>query len=70
MPFDIGVPELILIFVVVLMVFGPGKIPEFARTLGKLVADVRRVGNEFTRELTGEINAPPQSPARRVCPRA
>ena len=69
MPFDIGIPELILIFVMVLVVFGPQKIPELARELGKFVADVRRVGGEFTRELTGEMNAPSQSPARRMCPR-
>ncbi len=67
MPFDIGIPELILIFVVVLMVFGPGKIPEIARNLGKAVAEVRRVGSDFTRELTGET-APP-SPPRRICSR-
>src|SRR5438046_8492911 len=69
MPFDIGVPELILIFVVVLMVFGPDKIPEVARQMGKVVAEVKRMGNDFTREITGETAAPTQSPARRVCPR-
>ena len=68
MPFDIGIPELVLIFMVVLMVFGPGKIPELARSLGSFVADIRRMGGEFTKELTGETNQI-QSPARRVCPR-
>lgn len=67
MPFDIGIPELALIFTVVLMVFGPGKIPELARNLGKAVAEVRRVGGEFTRELTGEPAT--ASPPRRICPR-
>ena len=67
MPFDIGIPELGLIFAVVLMVFGPGKIPEIARNLGKAVGEIRRVGSEFTRELTGEPVAP--SPPRKICPR-
>lgn len=67
MPFDIGIPELALIFAVVLMVFGPDKIPEIARNLGKAVGEIRRVGAEFTREITGEP-APATAP-RRICPR-
>lgn len=69
MPFDIGIPELVLIFVVVLVVFGPQKIPELARDLGKMVGELRRIGSEFTRELTGEPPKGFESPARRICPR-
>ena len=40
--FGIGVPELILILVVGLIVFGPGKLPEMGRTLGKGLREFRR----------------------------
>lgn len=39
--FDIGTQELIIIFVVALLVFGPKKLPELARTLGKGVRDLK-----------------------------
>jgi sec-independent protein translocase protein TatB len=39
--FDIGFQELIIIFFVALLVFGPEKLPEVARTLGKWVIDIR-----------------------------
>ncbi|MGB9791151.1 MAG: Sec-independent protein translocase subunit TatA/TatB [Thermacetogeniaceae bacterium] len=44
--FNIGPWELILILVIVLIVFGPGRLPEVARSLGKAV-------NEFRRASTG-----------------
>jgi len=40
--FDIGFQELIIIFVVALLVFGPEKLPEISRTLGKWVIEIRR----------------------------
>ena len=40
--FGIGVPELILILVVGLVVFGPGKLPEVARSLGKGIREFRK----------------------------
>jgi TatA/E family protein of Tat protein translocase len=39
--FDIGTQELIIIFIVALLVFGPRKLPELARTLGKGVRDLK-----------------------------
>lgn len=39
--FDIGFQELIIIFVVALLVVGPEKLPEFSRTLGKWVKEIR-----------------------------
>ena len=38
---SIGFPELILIFIVVLLVFGPNKLPEFAKLLGKTLREFR-----------------------------
>lgn len=40
--FDIGFQELVIIFVVALLVFGPKKLPELARTLGKWMAEIKR----------------------------
>ncbi len=40
--FDIGLQELIIIFVVALLVIGPEKLPEFSRTLGKWVNEIKK----------------------------
>jgi len=40
--FDLGMQELIVIFVVALIVFGPKRLPELARAIGKGVAEIRR----------------------------
>ena len=52
--FGIGVPELILILVVGLIVFGPGKLPEMGRSLGKGIREFRKASNA----LTAAINTP------------
>ena len=57
--FGIGVPELILILVVGLVVFGPGKLPEMGRSLGKGIREFRKASNA----LTAAINAPEPPPA-------
>ena len=52
----IGFPELILIFLIALMVFGPRRLPELAAKLGKTVADLRNMSQglltEWQREIT------------------
>lgn len=40
--FDIGFQELVVIFVIVLLVFGPKRLPEISRTLGKWVGELRK----------------------------
>jgi len=40
--FDIGFQELVIIFVVALLVFGPKRLPEIGRTLGKLLVELRK----------------------------
>lgn len=49
--FDIGGGELLLIVFVVLLLFGPKKIPEIARTLGKGMSHLRRAQAEFQRNI-------------------
>ena len=41
--FGIGIPELMLILIIGLVVFGPGKLPEIGRMLGKTVSEFRKV---------------------------
>lgn len=52
---SIGGPELILILVVVLLVFGPKRLPEFGRTIGKGLAEFRRASSDLRRSLEEEV---------------
>jgi Tat protein translocase TatB subunit len=52
---SIGGPEMMLIFIVGLVVFGPRKLPEIGRSLGKMVADFRRASSDFQRTVEDEI---------------
>jgi sec-independent protein translocase protein TatA len=53
----IGVPELIVIFIVALIVFGPRKLPELGKSLGKGLAEFRRASNELKATLEEEVRA-------------
>jgi Tat protein translocase TatB subunit len=63
-----GPLELLLILVLALMVFGPDKLPEIARQLGKVVAEVRRitsdVSTEINRTIAIETDKTPDPPPR------
>lgn len=52
---SIGGPEVILLFIVALLLFGPRRLPEIGRTLGKTVADFRRATQEFRANLEREV---------------
>ena len=64
--FGIGVPELILILVVGLIVFGPGKLPEMGRTLGKGIREFRKASNALTQAINTPDPPPAQAPAHRA----
>jgi len=53
--FDIGFQELIIIFIVALLVFGPEKLPEISRTLGKWVVEIRRGINIAKSQMEEEM---------------
>lgn len=43
----LSIPHLVIIFIVVLVVFGPHKLPELARSLGKMMAEFRKASTDF-----------------------
>lgn len=54
--FNISGGEILLIIIVIYLVFGPKKIPEFARMLGKGINEMRRATNDIRNEITREAN--------------
>jgi len=60
--FNIGPMELILILILALIVFGPGKLPEVARGLGKAIRGFRQASQELTEGITKELNAATEAP--------
>ncbi|HVJ05811.1 MAG TPA: twin-arginine translocase TatA/TatE family subunit [Candidatus Saccharimonadales bacterium] len=48
-------PEMIFIFLLALILFGPKKLPEIAREIGKFVAEFKRASNDFKYQLQNEI---------------
>ncbi len=50
--FGLGPTELIIIFVVILLVFGPKRLPEMGRSLGHAIREFRTAGKELQRDLT------------------
>jgi Tat protein translocase TatB subunit len=54
-----GPLELIFILILALMVFGPDKLPEIARQIGKVVAEVRRITSDVSTEINRSISLEP-----------
>ena len=57
---SIGMPELVVIFVIALIIFGPRKLPELGRSLGKSLAEFKRASNELKSTLEEEIRVEEQ----------
>jgi sec-independent protein translocase protein TatA len=60
---SIGMPELIIIFVIALIIFGPRKLPELGRSLGKSLAEFKKASNELRNTLEEEIRVEEQKDA-------
>ena len=52
---SLGVPELLLIFAVILIVFGPRRIPEIGRTLGKALSEFRKATDDIKSTIEREV---------------
>lgn len=52
---NLGMPEMIFIFLLALVVVGPRKLPELGRQLGKFLAEFKRASNEFKNQLEAEM---------------
>ena len=51
----IGMPELIIIFTLALIIFGPRKLPELGKSLGRTLSEFKRASNEIKSTLEEEI---------------
>ena len=58
----IGMPELIIIFVIALIVFGPRKLPDLGKSLGKSLAEFKRASNDLRSTLEEEIRIEETTP--------
>jgi sec-independent protein translocase protein TatA len=53
----LGFPELILIFIVALIVFGPKRLPEIGRTIGKALGEFKKASDELKNTIEREVRA-------------
>jgi TatA/E family protein of Tat protein translocase len=56
----LGMPELVVIFIVILLLFGAKKIPELARGVGKSLGEFKKARDDFEGELVGTRPADPK----------
>jgi TatA/E family protein of Tat protein translocase len=59
----IGMPELIIIFVIALIIFGPRKLPELGKSLGRSLNEFKRASNELKNTLEEEVRVEEQREA-------
>lgn len=58
--FNIGLPELLLILVIALLVVGPRRLPEVARSIGKTLFDVRKMAEDLKQTVEEELEREPE----------
>ena len=61
----IGMPEMIVIAVIALIIFGPRKLPELGKSLGKSIAEFKRASNDLKNTLEEEIRTEELQDARK-----
>ena len=65
---SIGMPELLIIMVIALIIFGPRKLPELGRSLGRSLSEFKRASNELKNTLDEEIRLEDERSAERQRP--
>ena len=61
---SLGVPEILFILVLALLVFGPRRLPELGRTIGRAMGEFRRASTDLQRTLNNELALEDESPRR------
>jgi TatA/E family protein of Tat protein translocase len=56
---NLGMPEMIFIFLLALVLFGPKKLPELGRQLGKFLAEFKKASNQFKNQIEVETTGVP-----------
>lgn len=54
---NIGLPELLIIFAIALLIFGPKKLPEVGRSIGRAIREFRKTSDEIKEKIEDEIRA-------------
>ncbi len=54
---NLGFPEIVIIFIVALVIFGPRKLPELGRSLGRGLSEFKKASNELKRTWEDEVDA-------------
>lgn len=52
---NLGMGDMLFIFVLALLIFGPRRLPQIAREVGKFMAEFKRAGNEFKHQIEAEV---------------
>src|SRR5208337_5302642 len=52
---NLGMPEMIFIFLLALILFGPKKLPEIGREIGRFMAEFKRASNDFKSQIQDEM---------------
>jgi sec-independent protein translocase protein TatA len=58
----IGAPELIIVLVIVLILFGPGRLPDIGNAIGKGIREFRKASSEIEESIRGEPKSPDTTP--------
>src|SRR5436189_3140266 len=54
---NLGFSEMVFLFILALLIFGPKKLPEIGRQIGRFMNEFKRASNEFKAQIESEINA-------------